>query len=165
MEGDILGIDLLDIVLHLLNFSILALGIYILIYKPVNDFMEKRSQHFIEMEESTKSALEEAEEKLEENNRRLASVQDEISTLKKQVIKDAEIEAAKRIEGAKKEEALILERAKQAAVFEREKILKDSRSELKQLIINAVDKTSDSEIDIFDSFIEASSQEANYEQN
>lgn len=165
MEGGILGINLLQIILHLLNFFILALGLYVLIYKPVVEFMNKRTLHFQELESNTNNALVQAEETLKINNERLANINDEIASIKKQAIKDAEIEANNRIEAAKKEEAQILQRARQAAEFEREKILKDSRDELKNLVINAVDKTNQNGEDVFDAFIDASSNEATYGKN
>ena len=37
-----LNIDFQQILLHLLNFVILAGGLYLLLYKPVNKFIKKR---------------------------------------------------------------------------------------------------------------------------
>ena len=41
-----LNIDWQQILLHLLNFVILAGGLYLLLYKPVKTFMEKRQQYY-----------------------------------------------------------------------------------------------------------------------
>ena len=39
-----LNIDWQQILLHLLNFAILAFGLYFLLYKPVKAFREKREE-------------------------------------------------------------------------------------------------------------------------
>lgn len=41
-----LNIDWQQILLHLLNFVILAGGLYFLLYKPVKQFMAKREEHY-----------------------------------------------------------------------------------------------------------------------
>lgn len=165
MQNGILGLNFQNVVLHLLNFVILSLGLYKLLYKPVKEFMEKRTKYYEELELSKKKALEEAQELLEENKKKLESVQDEISSMKKQVLKDAEIEAHKKIESAKKEEAEIIERAKQAALFEKNKVLEENRKEIKQLVLDAFEKTSKKEIDEFDSFINSYKVDEEHEQN
>lgn len=45
-----LNIDWQQILLHLFNFSILAGGLYLLLFKPVKNFMEKRAKHYADME-------------------------------------------------------------------------------------------------------------------
>ncbi len=165
MEGGILGINFLQIVLHLLNFFILSLGLYVLIYKPVVDFMEKRRAHYEELDQKANSFLEEADEKLKLNKEKLANIDEEIQNIKKEAIKEAEIEANNRIEAAKKEEAQILQRAKQAAEFEKEKIFKDTRDELKHLVMKAIDRSNQGEEDVFDAFVDASEKEATYGKN
>ena len=41
-----LNIDFQQILLHLLNFAILGGGLYLLLYKPVKQFMEKREAYY-----------------------------------------------------------------------------------------------------------------------
>ncbi len=41
-----LNIDWQQILLHLFNFVILIAGLYILLYKPVKNFMAQREQHY-----------------------------------------------------------------------------------------------------------------------
>lgn len=45
-----LNIDWQQILLHLFNFSILAGGLYLLLFKPVKNFMDKRAKHYADME-------------------------------------------------------------------------------------------------------------------
>ena len=54
-----LNIDFLQILLHMLNFVILAGGLFILLYKPVNQFLEQRKNYFADLEKRNKESLEE----------------------------------------------------------------------------------------------------------
>ena len=45
-----LNIDWQQILLHLFNFSILVGGLYLLLFKPVKNFMDKRTKHYQDME-------------------------------------------------------------------------------------------------------------------
>ena len=45
-----LNIDWQQILLHFFNFSILVGGLYLLLFKPVKNFMEKRTKHYADME-------------------------------------------------------------------------------------------------------------------
>ena len=72
-----LNINWQQILLHLLNLVILAVGLYLILYKPVKKFMQKREDGYKEREEKTKAALDEAESKKEEYTSRLALVDEE----------------------------------------------------------------------------------------
>ena len=41
-----LNIDWQQILLHLFNFTILAGGLYLLLYRPVKEFMQKRDAYY-----------------------------------------------------------------------------------------------------------------------
>ena len=45
-----LNIDWQQILLHFFNFSILVGGLYLLLFKPVKNFMDKREKHYADME-------------------------------------------------------------------------------------------------------------------
>ena len=53
-----LNIDWQQILLHLFNFSILLAGLYLLLYKPVKDFMDKRTAYYKQLDDETKEKLE-----------------------------------------------------------------------------------------------------------
>ena len=52
-----LNIDWQQILLHLLNFAILAGGLYFLLYKPVKDFMDKRTAYYKEMDDQANARI------------------------------------------------------------------------------------------------------------
>ena len=61
-----LNIDWQQILLHLLNFVILAGGLYLLLYKPVKTFMEKRQQYYQEQDAKAAKLLSDAQKELKD---------------------------------------------------------------------------------------------------
>ena len=109
-----LGIDITQILLHLLNVVILFVGLYILLYSPVKKFMEKREQHYKDVDDEAVKKLEEAnglkaeyEKKLENADGEIAEkkqqANEEITALRKNAESDARAQAAKIISDAKKD--------------------------------------------------------------
>ena len=66
-----LNIDWQQILLHLLNFVILAGGLYLLLYKPVKTFMEKRQQYYQEQDAKAAKTLADAEKTMAEVRQQL----------------------------------------------------------------------------------------------
>ena len=56
-----LNIDWQQILLHLLNFAILAGGLYLLLYKPVKAFMEQRQAYYQGIDTQAAEKLKDAE--------------------------------------------------------------------------------------------------------
>ena len=61
MTGVPLNIDWQQILLHLFNFTILFGALYILLYKPVKNFMDGREAHYADMDSKANQALADAE--------------------------------------------------------------------------------------------------------
>ena len=76
-----LNIDWQQILLHLLNFLILAVGLYLLLYKPVKAFMKKREDSYAEREKKTEEALRGAEKSRSEYEDKLARADEEIADI------------------------------------------------------------------------------------
>ena len=61
-----LNIDWQQILLHLLNFVILAGGLYLLLYQPVKAFMEKRQSFYREQDAQAAKLLADAQKELQD---------------------------------------------------------------------------------------------------
>ena len=83
-----LNIDILQILLHMLNFVILAGGLTFLLYKPVVNFMEKRRQQFADEEAANKAKAEENVRLQEEYEKKIRIADAEISERKKLLEKE-----------------------------------------------------------------------------
>lgn len=79
-----LGLNVIEILLHIFNFIILIIGVRFLLYKPIKKFMDKRAQGYAEEEAEHEKKKEEAaklraeaEEKIREAEVRAAKIEDD----------------------------------------------------------------------------------------
>lgn len=146
-----LNIDWQQILLHLLNFVILAGGLYLLLYKPVKAFMEKRQQYYQEQDAKAAKTLADAEKTMAEV---------------RQQLKNADADAAAKLAAAQKSADAAMQRqlsdaraqadAHAAAQREHDKLLSDAQKELKDLAVTATEKlVLQSDGDAFDQFLDA----------
>ena len=150
-----LNIDWQQILLHLLNFVILAGGLYFLLYKPVEDFMGKRAQKYRELDEQARRDREEAaamraaaQEKLDAMHKEIAQMRieagDEIEAEKQQMVAEARAEARR-----------ILETAGKTAEQRSKKAIADTNEEIRDLAMEAVRKMLLSDENALDRFLDA----------
>lgn len=135
-----LNIDWQQILLHLFNFLILVGGLYLLLYKPVKNFMEKRKKYFSDMDEKAKAEKNAAELEKQKYLNKLKDAESEIEKMKIDSMQSAKKIADEYIEDAKHKKEKIISSAKTAAETEKEKIFRKANSEIEVLVSDAVDK-------------------------
>ena len=135
-----LNIDWQQILLHLFNFTLLAGGLYFLLFKPVKAFMEKRIAHYREMEDEAIKKVEEAKKIEAEYQERLNHVDEEVSERILKISTDAAEEANRTIADAKKQKERILTEAREVAEREKQKALTDAKEEIVKLALLATKK-------------------------
>ena len=150
-----LNIDWQQILLHLFNFSLLSLGLYILLYKPVKNFMDARTAYYEGLEKETEVRLANAKELEEEKQKELDNVHAEMDEVREKILKESQEQAKQNIESSKEQGKHIIEQAKQNANKEHEAIINDAKKEIRQMAITATEKIVAKDQDIFDEFIEA----------
>ncbi|MEI3140314.1 MAG: ATP synthase F0 subunit B [Lawsonibacter sp.] len=79
-----LNIHWQQIILHLLNFAILAGGLYFLLYRPVRKFMDQREEHYRQMETEAQQRLDQAKKTEEAYHQQLKQADEEIRQEKAQ---------------------------------------------------------------------------------
>ena len=101
MTGLPLNIDWQQILLHLFNFTILFGALYILLYKPVKDFMSRRTAYYAEMDSKAEDALKEAESSRDAYDEKIKAFDDEVRAERAKVgqemaaLRDKELAQAK----------------------------------------------------------------------
>ncbi len=150
-----LGIDIQQILLHLLNFVILFTGLYILLYGPVKKFMDGRIEEYKKQDDEAEEKLKNAEKLEAEYKEKLAGADAEIAETKKKV--SAEISAAreKSEEEARAQAESILAAAKKTAEIEKEEILESAKGEITKMVEDAASKMilSSNTSEVFDAFL------------
>ena len=155
-----LNIDWQQILLHIFNFLILVGGLYLLLYKPVKNFMEKRKKYFSEMDEKAKAEKDSAELEKQKYLNKLKNAESEIEKMKTDSMQSAKKIADEYIEDAKLERDQIISNAKTQAETEKEKIFRKANSEIEVMVSEAVDKMLEKEgTDPLDEFLDRAEKE------
>ena len=161
-----LNIDFVQILLHLLNFVILAGGLTLLLFNPVRKFIEKRQKQFEEREAENRENAQKNEELREEYERKLAAFEEETAELRSKSEQEAADAAKAYIEAAKSEADAIIAKAETDAEKRKEQILDSAQTEIGELVISAAQKlladtaTPERTKDLYDAFIEQASVSA-----
>lgn len=160
-----LGIDIQQILLHLMNFGILFFGLYFLLYNPVKKFMDGRVEHYKKLEEDAQKNLSDAEALKKEHEEALANVKSEISEMRAQADRELSEYRESQTSAAKEEAKKIIDNATEAAVRERDRIVDESSAELTDLAVKAAKKVMDEPVsDTYDRFLDAAEKELVNEQ-
>ena len=135
-----LNIDWQQILLHLFNFVLLFAILYFLLYKPVKDFMEKRTQYYKKIDDDANTNLEDSEKAKKEYLEKLAAAETEISAKNEKARKELEESNARRIKQAEKEAEKIIADAHETLEKERNKMLKEAQNEISDMVVTATEK-------------------------
>ena len=145
-----LNIDWQQILLHLLNFAILAGGLYLLLYKPVKAFMTKREGWYQQQADEAEKTRREAEAL-----KAAAQAQADAAAEEAKAREDAQADVRRLKEEAQAQAAKILTDAQAAAESSRRKVMEETEHQVKELVSAAAEKlvlSSDSAA--FDQFLE-----------
>ncbi len=135
-----LNIDWQQILLHLFNFSILVGGLYLLLFKPVKDFMDKREKHYADMESAAVAREKDTEALKAAMVRREAALDAELDEKRAAAAKEAEALSDRRCQEAEARAQKIVDDARAAAQQERKQILTDANREIIALAEEAMTK-------------------------
>ena len=135
-----LNVDWQQILLHLFNFIILAGGLWLLLYKPVKNFMAKREAYYKDMDKAANDKLAAAEAEQQKYSGLIEKAQEEAADIKKKAMAEAETAAKSYIEDAEHEKQRIIDEAGKAAQAEKNKVLQEANAQLEEMVSAAVDK-------------------------
>ena len=150
-----LNIDWQQILLHLLNFVILAGGLYFLLYKPVEDFMGKRARQYRELDEQARRDREEAASIHKSAQEKLDAMHEEIAQMRIKAGDEIEAEKQQMVAEARAEARRILETAGKTAEQRSKKAIADTNEEIRGLAMEAVRKMLMNDTEALDRFLDA----------
>ncbi len=160
MNGIPLNIDFQQILLHLFNVVILFAILFFLVYKPVKNFMDKRKQEYLDMDNEAENKVKEANELKEEYEEKLRQSEAEIKAMRSEASRDATEKAHAIEEEARDHAEKILELARMQADNEKDKILGSAGEEVAKLAKDAASKAMfGSPSEAYDSFLKAAEDE------
>ena len=146
-----LNIDLQQILLHWMNLVILAGGLYILLYKPVKQFMAKREAYYRDLDEQAAGKLAEAEALKAEYQAKLDGAEEEIRQTRAKAQQTVQQSVEEQLAQARQ----IIAHAQAEAEHSRERMMKESQRELRELAAKAAKKlAANPDVDPFDQFLD-----------
>ena len=135
-----LNIDLQQILLHWMNLAILTGGLYFLLFKPVKQFMEKRTAHYQELEREAADKLAQAEQLKTDCQSKLDQADEEIRQERVRTQQAAAQAAQEQLEQAQEQARHIIAKAKVEAEQSKERAIRESQKELRELAAQAAKK-------------------------
>ena len=150
-----LNIDWQQILLHWMNLAILTGGLYVLLYKPVKQFMAKREEHYRQMEGEAADKLAQAVQVRAEYQAKLDGAGEEIRQARAKAQQALQQSTEEQLAQAQEQARQIVAHARAEAEHSRERIMSESRRELKELTARAAKKlAAHPEADPFDQFLD-----------
>ena len=135
-----LNIDVVQILLHMLNFVILAGGLALLLFKPVNKFLEERREYFAKMAKENEEKAAENQQLKAEYEKKLADAEVTIAQMKDEARKKNAEEAKAYLDDAKEKAAEVIKTAEEEAETRRKQILDSAQTEIGELVVEAAQK-------------------------
>lgn len=159
-----LNIDWQQILLHFFNFSILVGGLYLLLFKPVKAFMEKREKHYADMESAAQAREKDTEAMKVAMAQREAALDAELDEKRATAAKEAEEYMQQQRDAAKTQADKILSDARSAAESERRKIVAEANREAVTIAEDAMEKILAARTaQAYDAFVNAAEEEEEHE--
>ena len=160
-----LNIDWQQILLHLLNFAILAGGLYLLLYKPVKKFMAQRTDYYQHLEDEAQAKLQQAQDLEADAQAQLQNAESEIAEKRANAQLELEHLNAQRLQEAKQQAEKIISDAQQNAERERAKIIGSAQKEIEKMVTTATEKLllQSTVSEAFDQFLTAAERSEQYE--
>jgi len=156
-----LNIDIVQILLHMLNFVILAGGLTLLLFKPVKKFMEERQKYFEDKEKEIAQGLETNESLKAEYDNKIAAVNAEIEEMRVTAKNETAQAAKEYLNNAQEKASAIIAEAESQAEDRKEHILDSAQTEIGELVIEATQKlledgaTPEKTHELYDEFIKS----------
>lgn len=135
-----LNIDFLQILLHAFNFLILAGGLTLLLFKPVEKFLNERREHFENAEREIAEKTAENEKLRAQYEENMRNAKDEIARMRADAEKEMAETSKAHISGAMEKAQSIVMNAEKEAEKRKEQILDSAQSEIGDLVVSATKK-------------------------
>ena len=148
-----LNIDFLQVLLHMLNFVILAGGLTFLLFKPINKFLENRKAHFEKLERDNAESAETNAKAKAEYEQKLSNAEAEIAEMKQNAEKDMASAAEGYINDAKDKASTLLKAAETEAENRKQHILDAAQTEIGEQKLLSDTVTPERDRELYDAFI------------
>lgn len=135
-----LNIDFTQVLLHMLNFVILAGALGFLLFKPITKFMADRQKHFEDLAKENEEVAKTNADMKAEYEQKLEEAKAEIADMHRNAEKEAAETAKEYIDSAHQKANAIIAAAETEAEKRKESILDSAQAEISELVLSATQK-------------------------
>lgn len=135
-----LNIDFLQVLLHMLNFVILAGGLTLLLFKPVSKFMKEREERFRKQAAENEEKAKENESLKAEYETKLKDAEEQIAEMRQKAEKETADAAKLYLNDAKEKASALMIAAEKEAEERKRHILDSAQTEIEELVLTATQK-------------------------
>ncbi len=135
-----LNIDILQILLHMLNFVILFGGLTFLLFKPVTKFLDERREHFEALARDNEKQAKENERLKSEYETKMSEAVGEIAAMRAEAEKNMADVSKTYISDARERANAIIAAAENEAEQHKEHIMDSLQTEIGELVVTATQK-------------------------
>ena len=135
-----LNIDWQQILLHLFNFAILGGGLYLLLYRPVKQFMDQRQAYYQNLHQEAEQVKEQADRMKADYQSKMSQVEKTIARRQADAEQELEQLRTQRVVAAKQEAEEILSKAQASARREKAEVISKASKELVDMAVTAAEK-------------------------
>ncbi len=159
-----LNIDLVQILLHMLNFVILAGGLTIILFKPVNRFLNERKEYYDKLTSDVAKDQEEARLLKAEYEEKLKQADAEIIQKKRDSEKESAEIARKYLDDAREQADRIIKTAELDGENRKAHIMETAQHEIGELVLSSAEKllnrteSPERDKELYDEFIKLTSE-------
>ena len=146
----ILGLSLTKFLLHLLNFAILFVALWLILYKPVMKFIRERQARIEKEKADTEENLRASEEARRTSEERLNALDKEIEEKRQAAELATESRCEERIRETEERADRIVKDAERAARERAEKVVAEAREGIKDAAITLAESIIEEKIDKVD---------------
>lgn len=144
---DAFGINLGIVIAQLVNFGILLFVLYKILYTPILNFVEERTNKIERGVEHAKQAEQALKDASEREKQLLAEARREAASLVEAARANAKEQEAAILEKAKKEVAAVVQQGKKTIEAERKKMLSEVKGEVVSMVIDSTQKVLEGAVD------------------
>ena len=135
-----LNVDLQQILLHLFNFLLLFFLLSLLLYRPVQKYMEKRQADYAARERQTQERLTAAAQAETEAQERLCAMEKTLQAERERALQQPTAECEALLRKAREQADAILRRAQEEAALQAGRTLREGREALTALLLRTAEE-------------------------
>ncbi len=131
-----MGINPLDILIHIINIVVLYVLLRALLYKPVSRFLSQRTKNIQQQFEDAEQAKQEAEGLRASYEQRVNEANDEAQRILREGNLTATTSAAEILDSARRQASELLDEAREKATEERKEAMNDLEQQIADMAIS-----------------------------